>query len=80
MKKAEAGENCRVTSFVICRLFFTRCHYDDQNHGKQMGRVFSGHGAVINLYKILVREPEGYRLKRSGRRWKDNIEIDIKEI
>jgi hypothetical protein len=34
-----------------------------------------------NCYKILVGKSEGKRpLRRSGRRWEDNIRIDIREM
>jgi ribonucleotide reductase beta subunit family protein with ferritin-like domain len=34
-----------------------------------------------NAYKILIRKPEEKRqLKRLKYRWKDNIEMDLKEI
>jgi hypothetical protein len=34
-----------------------------------------------NAYRILVRKPEGKRpLRRTRRRWVDNIKIDLKEI
>jgi len=34
-----------------------------------------------NLYKILVRKPGGKRSHwRPGRRWEDNIPMDLKEI
>jgi hypothetical protein len=38
-------------------------------------------GYIRNPYKILVGTPEGYRpLRRSRRRWEDNIKIDLREI
>jgi len=34
-----------------------------------------------NVYKILVRKPEGKRLPRRPRcRWEDNIRLDLREI
>jgi hypothetical protein len=39
------------------------------------------HMEMKNLYKILVRKPEGKRLTgRPRRRWEDNIKMDLKEI
>jgi hypothetical protein len=36
---------------------------------------------MINAYKILVEKPEGKRsLRRSRRRWEDNIRMDLREI
>jgi hypothetical protein len=36
---------------------------------------------VRNVYKILVRKPEGKRpLGRARRRWKNNIAMDLREI
>jgi hypothetical protein len=33
-----------------------------------------------NSYRFLVGKPEGERpLRRPGHRWKDNIEVDIRE-
>jgi hypothetical protein len=38
-------------------------------------------GEMRNVYKILVRKPEGKRpLGRPGHRWEGNIRIDLKEI
>jgi hypothetical protein len=38
-------------------------------------------GKVINVYKIVVRKPEGKRpLGRPKRRWENNIRMDPKEI
>lgn len=40
----------------------------------------SGEG-VRDMYKILFREPEGRKpLGRPGRRWKCNINIDLREL
>jgi hypothetical protein len=40
-----------------------------------------GMGAKWNLYRILVRKPEGNRpLGRPRRWWVDNIKIDLREI
>jgi hypothetical protein len=32
-----------------------------------------------NAYKIMVRNLEGRPLGRPGRRWKNNIKLDVKE-
>ena len=33
------------------------------------------------MYKVLVGKPEGKRqLGRSGRRWEDNIKMDLQEV
>jgi hypothetical protein len=46
-----------------------------------MGRVFSTNGEKRNLYKILVRKPEGKRpLGRPRRCWVNNIKMDLREI
>jgi len=38
-------------------------------------------GEMINVYKILVGTPEGKRLlRRTNRRWEDNIRMDFTEI
>jgi hypothetical protein len=38
-------------------------------------------GAKRNVYRLLVRKPEGKRpLGRPRRRWRDNIKIDLLEI
>jgi len=38
-------------------------------------------GENIGAYRVLVGKPEGKRqLGRPGRRWEDNIEIDIQEV
>jgi hypothetical protein len=46
-----------------------------------MGRACSTNGAKRNAYRILVGTPGGKRpLGRPGRRWVDNIKIDLREI
>jgi hypothetical protein len=46
-----------------------------------MGRAGSRHASVINAYNIRVGKPEEKRkLGRSGRRWEDNIRMDLREI
>jgi hypothetical protein len=38
-------------------------------------------GDMRNVYKVLVRRPEGKRsLERPRHMWKNNIKIDFKEI
>jgi hypothetical protein len=38
-------------------------------------------GEMRNVYKILVRKPEGKRpFRRPMCRWEDNIRMDLKEI
>jgi len=38
-------------------------------------------GKVINVYKIVVRKPEGKKpLGRPRRRWEENTRMDLKEI
>jgi hypothetical protein len=38
-------------------------------------------GVGRNLYRVLVRKPEGKRLlERSRRRWEDGIKMDLREI
>jgi hypothetical protein len=40
-----------------------------------------GMGAKRNAYRILVGKPEGRRpLGRPGRRWVDNIKMDLRDI
>jgi hypothetical protein len=37
--------------------------------------------AKISAYRILVGKPEGRTpLRKPGRRWEDNIKVDIREI
>jgi hypothetical protein len=46
-----------------------------------MGRACSTTGEMRNTYRILVGIPEGKRpLRRSRRRWVDNIKMDLREI
>jgi hypothetical protein len=46
-----------------------------------MGGVCSTNGEKRNAYRILVGKPEGKRpLGRPGRRWVDNIKMDLREI
>jgi hypothetical protein len=38
-------------------------------------------GEERNVYKVLVRKPEGKRLlRRPRRRWEDGIRMDLREI
>jgi hypothetical protein len=46
-----------------------------------MERACNTNGMKRNAYKILVGKPEGKRqLRRTRRRWVDNIEMDLREI
>jgi hypothetical protein len=46
-----------------------------------MGRAYSMNGKKRNPYRILVGKPEGKRpLGRVGRRWVDNIKIDLRDV
>jgi hypothetical protein len=46
-----------------------------------MGRACSTNGAKRNVYRILVRKPEGKRpLGRQRRKWVNNIKMDLREI
>jgi hypothetical protein len=47
-----------------------------------MGGVCGAHGGgARGAYNILVGRPEGMRpLGRYGRRWEDNIKMDLREI
>jgi hypothetical protein len=47
----------------------------------EMDRACNTMGEKRNAYRILVRKPEGKRpLGRPGRRWVDNIKIDLRQI
>jgi hypothetical protein len=46
-----------------------------------MGEAYSADGEERGVYRVLVVKPEGKRpLRRSRRRWKDNIKIDLQEV
>jgi hypothetical protein len=46
-----------------------------------MGGECSAHGEMRNACKIFVGKPGGNRpLRRSRRRWEDNIKMDLSEI
>jgi hypothetical protein len=46
-----------------------------------MGRAGSTNGEKRNAYRLWVGKPEGKRpLGRPGRRWVDNIKMDLREI
>jgi hypothetical protein len=52
---------------------------------KSRKMLWAGHVARMrekrNAYRILVGKPEGKRpLGRPGRRWEDNIRMDLREI
>ena len=38
-------------------------------------------GEVLRVYRVLVGKPDGKRpLGRPGRRWKDNIKMNLQEV
>jgi hypothetical protein len=44
-------------------------------------RYISHMGEMRNSYEIFIGKPEGKRLcRRHGRRWENNITIDLREI
>jgi hypothetical protein len=46
-----------------------------------MGGAYSTNGEKRNAYMLLVGKPEGRRpLGRPGRRWVDNIRMDLVEV
>jgi hypothetical protein len=46
-----------------------------------MGRACSTYGEKRGVYRILVGKSEGKRpLGRQGRRWEDNIKMDLQEV
>jgi hypothetical protein len=46
-----------------------------------MGRACSTNGEKRNTYRIMVGKPEGRRpLRRTRRRWVNNIKIDLREM
>jgi len=46
-----------------------------------MGGHVSRMGESRGVYRVLVGKPEGKRqLGRSGRRWEDNIKMDLQEV
>jgi hypothetical protein len=41
----------------------------------------SSNGEWKSVYRVLVEKPEGKRpLERPGRRWEDNIQMDLEEV
>jgi hypothetical protein len=47
----------------------------------EMGRECSSYREKRNIYRFLVVKPEGKRsLGRPGRRWEDNIKMNLREI
>jgi hypothetical protein len=47
----------------------------------EMGGACSSDGEDRVVYRALVRKPEGKRpLERPGRRWEDNIRMDLQEV
>ena len=46
-----------------------------------MGGACSTYGERRGVYRVLVGKPEGKRsLGRPGRRWEDNIKMDLQEL
>ena len=46
-----------------------------------MGGACSAHGEGRRVYRVLVGIPGGKRpLGRPGRRWEDNIKLDLQEV
>jgi hypothetical protein len=77
MKIQEVGENCITRSCMVCTLRPVRVI-------KARSMRWAGHvasmGEVRGAYNILVGRPEGRRpLGRPRRRWKDNIQMDLRE-
>jgi hypothetical protein len=55
--------------------------YNDKVKEHEIGRSCSTNGEKRNAYRVLVIRPEGKRqLRRSRRRWVDNIKMDLREI
>jgi len=47
----------------------------------EMGGACSTYGERRGVYRVLVGKPEGKRsLGRPGRRWEDNIKMDLQEL
>jgi hypothetical protein len=60
-------------------LYASEHFYGDQVKEDEMGGSYVTHGEMRNVYKVLVGNLEGNRpLGRPGRRWEDNIKVDIK--
>ena len=46
-----------------------------------MGRARGTYGERRGVYRVLVGKPEGKRpLARPGRRWEDNIKMDLHKV
>jgi hypothetical protein len=57
-------------------VLFTKHYYGDKIKENEMGGVCSAHAETRNSYKICLVKPEGKRpLRRSRRRWEDNIKL-----
>ena len=53
----------------------------DQTEKKEVGESCSTYGERTGVYRVLVGKPEGKSpLGRPGRRWKDNIKVDLQEV
>jgi hypothetical protein len=60
-------------------LLLTQHCSGDQIEKNEMGGVCSTYGERIGVYRVLVRKPGGRsKLGRPGRRWEDNIKIDLR--
>jgi len=45
-----------------------------------MGRTCSKHGKMRSAHKLLGKPEGNTPTRRPGRRWEDNIKMDLKEI
>jgi hypothetical protein len=61
-------------------LYYLPNYYNNNIKVGKMGRALACMGVAINVYKILVGEPEGKRpLKRTKHTWENTIKLDLKE-
>jgi hypothetical protein len=46
-----------------------------------MGGAYSSDGVRDEVYRVLVRKPQGKRpLGKPRRRWEDNVKMDLKDV
>jgi len=70
-----------VTTVTSKSVLLTQYCSGDKIEKNKIGRACSVYGERRRGYRVLVGKPAGKRaLRRSRRRWEDNIKMDLQEV
>jgi hypothetical protein len=61
-------------------MFTPKYYQADQTKVIDAGRPCGSHVRREKMYRVLVRNPGKRQLGRRGRRWEDEIRMDLREI